>query len=100
MLEKAKQQFSNIEFMVCDALALPFENEFDVVFSNSVFRWISDHDMLLKIIHKVLKPQGLLVCEFGASGNISVWFMACYALTLLKSLFCKDLGSKNRFVFT
>lgn len=71
MIDKAKEQFGNIEFMVCDALALPFENEFDVVFSNAVFHWISDHYALLKNIHKVLKPQGLLVCEFGANGNIA-----------------------------
>lgn len=71
MIDKAKEQFGNIEFMVCDALALPFENEFDVVFSNAVFHWISDHDALLINIHKVLKPQGLLVCEFGANGNIA-----------------------------
>lgn len=37
MIEKAKQQFSNIEFMVCDALTLPFENEFDVVFQMLYF---------------------------------------------------------------
>lgn len=71
MIDKAKERFGNIEFMVCDALALPFENEFDVVFSNAVFHWISDHDALLKNIYKVLKPQGLLVCEFGANGNIA-----------------------------
>lgn len=70
MIDKAKVQFSDIEFKVCDALALPYEREFDVVFSNAVFHWISDHDALLKNIHKALKPQGLLVCEFGASGNI------------------------------
>ena len=71
MIDKAKQEFSDIEFKVCDALALPFEKEFDVVFSNAVFHWIRDHDSLLKNIHKVLKPQGLLVCEFGANGNIA-----------------------------
>ena len=71
MIDKAKEQFNNIEFKVCDALALPFENEFDVVFSNAVFHWISDHDALLKSVYKVLKPQGLLVCEFGANGNIA-----------------------------
>ena len=32
MIEKAKEEFGNIEFKVCDALALPFEKEFDVVF--------------------------------------------------------------------
>lgn len=71
MVDKAKEEFGNIEFKVCDALALPFEGEFDVVFSNAVFHWLSDHDALLKNIHKALKPQGLLVCEFGASGNIA-----------------------------
>ena len=71
MIEKAKEEFGNIEFKVCDALSLPFEKEFDVVFSNAVFHWISSHDALLKNIYKVLKQQGLLVCEFGASGNIA-----------------------------
>lgn len=71
MIDKAKKEFSNIEFKVCDALTLPFKNEFDVVFSNAVFHWISDHDTLLKNIHKVLKVQGVLVCEFGAKGNIA-----------------------------
>lgn len=71
MIDKAKEQYDSIDFMVCDALALPFENEFDVVFSNAVFHWISDHDALLKNIHKALKPNGLLVCEFGANGNIA-----------------------------
>ena len=71
MIDKAKKQFENIEFSVCDALALPFEKEFDVVFSNAVFHWINDHDALLKNIHKALKPRGLLVCEFGANGNIA-----------------------------
>ena len=71
MVDKAKEEFNNMEFKVCDALALPFEKEFDVVFSNAVFHWISDHDALLKSIHRALKPQGVLVCEFGASGNIA-----------------------------
>jgi trans-aconitate methyltransferase len=70
MIDKAKEQYGNLEFRVCDALALPFEAEWDVVFSNAVFHWISDHDALLAGIHKALKPQGLLVCEFGAKGNI------------------------------
>ncbi len=71
MIDKAKKQFGNIEFKIYDALDLPFEKEFDVVFSNAVFHWISDHNILLKNIYKALKPQGILVCEFGASGNIA-----------------------------
>ncbi len=71
MIDKAQKQFANIKFIVCDALALPFEKEFDVVFSNAVFHWINDHNELLKNIYKALKPNGLLICEFGASGNIA-----------------------------
>ncbi len=85
MIDKAQKQFNNIEFRVCDALALPFEKEFDIVFSNAVFHWINDHNILLKNIHKALKPQGVLVCEFGAGGNIAT----------IENAFekaCKDLG--------
>ena len=71
MIDKARKEYSNIEFMICDALDLPFDSEWDIVFSNAVFHWISDHNALLQNIHKVLKPKGLLICEFGASGNIS-----------------------------
>ncbi|MBU5480687.1 class I SAM-dependent methyltransferase [Blautia sp. MSJ-19] len=71
MIAKAKKQYSNMQFVVCDALDLPFEKQFDVVFSNAVFHWIADHDTLLKQVYKVLKPNGLLICEFGANGNIA-----------------------------
>lgn len=71
MIGRAKAQFPGIEFQVCDALALPFEREWDVVFSNAVFHWIGDHRALLQNIRKALKPHGKLVCEFGASGNIA-----------------------------
>ncbi len=71
MIKRAQEQYPDLDFAVCDALALPFENQFDVVFSNAVFHWIADHNALLKNVHKVLKPGGLLVCEFGAKGNIA-----------------------------
>ena len=61
MIKRAQEQYPDIEFMVCDALALPFNRQFDVVFSNAVFHWISDHNALLNNIHKVLKPGGLLI---------------------------------------
>lgn len=37
MIKKAQEQYSNIEFMVCDALVLPFESQFDVVFRMQYF---------------------------------------------------------------
>lgn len=69
MIEKARKNFPRLSFQVCDALNLPFEGEWDVIFSNAVFHWISDHDRLLENIKKALRPGGLLICEFGAAGN-------------------------------
>lgn len=70
MVERARRLHPDVDFAVCDALELPFEGEFDVVFSNAVFHWIGDHDALLRAVRRVLKPGGVLVCEFGASGNV------------------------------
>ncbi len=94
MINKAKEQFGNIEFLVCDALALPFDGAFDVVFSNAVFHWINDHNALLANIHKVLKSQGRLVCEFGASGNIAVIENA-----LIKACQRLGYGYESKFQF-
>ncbi len=71
MIDEAKEQFGDIEFKVCDALNLPYKEEWDIIFSNAVFHWISDHDILLKNIYRALKPNGMLICEFGAKGNIA-----------------------------
>lgn len=73
MIKRAQEQYSDIDiqFMVCDALALPFEKQFDVIFSNAVFHWIADHNTLLYNVRRALKSNGCLVCEFGASGNIA-----------------------------
>lgn len=71
MIAQARAQYPEIDFQVGNALNLPFENQWDVVFSNAVFHWIEDHDTLLKNIRKALKSKGILICEFGAAGNIS-----------------------------
>lgn len=85
MIDTARKQFPHLSFAVCNALDLPFAHAFDLVFSNAVFHWIHDHDALLKIIHTVLKQPGLLVCEFGAHGNIATIENAFAAV-------CNELG--------
>ena len=56
MIKRAQQQYPDIKFIVSDALALPFEEQFDVVFSNAVFHWITDHNALLNIIETRRMP--------------------------------------------
>ncbi len=71
MITKAKEKYSDLEFSVDDACALPFENLFDVVFSNAVFHWIPHQAALHQSIYRALKQQGLLICEFGGHQNIA-----------------------------
>ncbi|MCH3963889.1 MAG: methyltransferase domain-containing protein [Clostridium sp.] len=72
MIEKARQAYPNLDFQVMDALEIPCEQKWDVVFSNAVFHWISNHDLLLRKIKDSLKSPGKLICEFGAYGNIKI----------------------------
>ena len=71
MIERARALHPELEFVRCDALNLPYAQQWDVIFSNAVFHWIGDHGALLRSIHRALKRGGLLVCEFGAEGNIA-----------------------------
>ncbi|MBS1369532.1 MAG: methyltransferase domain-containing protein [Lentisphaeria bacterium] len=71
MIVKARYGHPELMFAEIDALELPYDEEFDTVFSNSVFHWIPDVDRLLSEIRRALKPGGKLVCEFGAASNIA-----------------------------
>lgn len=71
MIARARSHFSDIEFHKMDASAMTWENAFDVVFSDGAFHWICDQAPLLQRIHRALTPEGMLLCEFGAVGNIA-----------------------------
>lgn len=72
MLQKAKQTYPGLDFEVMNALEMPYLQQWDLVFSNAVFHWITDHDLLIQKIKSALKPSGKLICEFGAYGNVSI----------------------------
>lgn len=69
MIKKAQQAHPELEFYCIDATALPYENEFDTIFSNAVFHWILNQEALLLSVYRALKPGGILVCEFGGFRN-------------------------------
>ena len=71
MIDKAKETYPDIQFQVMDACALTWDSYFDAVFSNAVLHFIQTQNILLDNVYKVLTMNGMFVCEFGASGNIS-----------------------------
>lgn len=60
-----------LDARLIDAQHLPFDGEFDAVFSNAALHWIRDHDVLLAGVHRALKRGGRFVAEFGGHGNIA-----------------------------
>ena len=54
------KKHQNISFIHADASILPFNNVFDIIFSNSVLHWILDHQRLLSGFSEVLRSKGRL----------------------------------------
>ena len=59
----------NLSFLQADARALPFSDEFDVVFSNAALHWITDHKPVLAGIARSLRPEGRMLVQMGGKGN-------------------------------
>jgi trans-aconitate 2-methyltransferase len=70
MIGQARQNYPKLRFVLADAAALPYENEFDAVFSNAALHWMLDRDAVASGIARALKQGGRFVAEFGGKGNI------------------------------
>ncbi|WP_245585084.1 class I SAM-dependent methyltransferase [Solimonas flava] len=61
-----------LDARVLDGQALPFDAEFDAVFSNAALHWMKrDPDAVLAGVARALKPGGRFVAEMGAAGNVA-----------------------------
>ena len=67
--EKYAERAPQLRFQVEDASAIPFEAEFDVVFSNAALHWVLDHVPVLEGIHRCLSRPGRAILEMGGKGN-------------------------------
>jgi trans-aconitate methyltransferase len=64
-----RDAFINLQFQREDANNLPFENEFDVIFSNATLHWILDHRPVLRGVFASLKRGGKVLLQMGGRGN-------------------------------
>jgi SAM-dependent methyltransferase len=67
-VEAARQL--GLDARVIDAEALPFEEEFDAVFSNAVLHWIRKPDPMIRGVYRALRPGGRFVAECGGAGCV------------------------------
>lgn len=61
-----------------NAAELPFEQEFDAVFSNAALHWMKNPDPVIAGVWRALKPDGRFVAECGGFGNVSCIRNAIY----------------------
>lgn len=71
LLEIARANYPDIEFLQADATDFSLDEPVDVVFSNAVFHWIDGEKQrdMLNCVHNALKENGEFVFEFGGFGN-------------------------------
>lgn len=93
-IEAAKAR--GLDARVVDATALPFDSEFDAVFSNAVLHWIKRPDDVIAGVARALQPGGRFVGEFGGSTNVAA---VVGALTVALSSRGKDANLINPWYF-
>jgi SAM-dependent methyltransferase len=69
MVEAAR--LLKLDARVINAELLPFEAEFDAVFSNAALHWMRNQEAVLAGVRRALKPGGRFVVEMGGHGNIA-----------------------------
>jgi SAM-dependent methyltransferase len=60
-----------LDARVVAAESLPFEREFEAVFSNAMIHWTSDIGALVGGVARALAPGGRFIGEFGGHGNVA-----------------------------
>jgi trans-aconitate 2-methyltransferase len=89
-------QYPDLDFQLIDVRDLPFDREFDVIFSNATLHWVIDHGEVLHGIKRSLKPGGRFLLQTGGRGNASEMF------TVLDSMISNEPWAKffRNFSFT
>jgi trans-aconitate methyltransferase len=73
MVAHAAQHFvrSNLSFQTADATTLPFDDEFDVLYSSAVLHWVQDQRAALAGIARSLRAGGRCLLQMGGKGNVA-----------------------------
>lgn len=90
LLEIARKNYPEIEFIQADATSFSLKEPVDAVFSNAVFHWIDKEQQgsMLKCVYDALVEYGEFVFEFGGYGNNAL---------IHKAL--EDIFSEHRFSY-
>jgi trans-aconitate 2-methyltransferase len=72
MITAAREFLGDRATLICSSLTtLDLDTEVDAVFSNAVFHWVKDHDVLFKRLAANMRPGAQLVAQCGGEGNVA-----------------------------
>ncbi len=74
-----------LDVRVIDGARLPFDGEFDAVFSNAALHWMKDLEPVFAGVWKALVPGGRFVGETGGTGNVAA----------VSGALCQALANRN-----
>jgi trans-aconitate methyltransferase len=94
MIAVAQQQ--GVDARHADGQSLPFEAEFDAVFSNAALHWMNDQDAVLRGVYRALKPGSRFIAEFGGQGNIAAVRVALLAVLTARGI-SPEVIESNKF---
>ena len=63
MIEKAKKDYPNQEWILTDAISFESDIKFDVIFSNATIQWLTDHENLFEKINDMLSENGVVAIQ-------------------------------------
>ena len=76
-----------VDARVMDGQALPFDGEFDAVFSNAALHWMKEAPAaVIDGVWRALRPGGRFVAELGGRGNVSAIVTAIDAALAARGL--------------
>jgi trans-aconitate 2-methyltransferase len=89
MLARARENnFPGVQFQLQDITEL--DGRWDLIFSNAVFHWLTDHEMLISRLFSLLNPGGQLVAQIP--NNSTFPSHTCIIATARQEPFCTLLG--------
>jgi trans-aconitate methyltransferase len=75
MLVQARKHLARfgdrVEFAHADVTTYVQSPPADAIFSTATFHWVRDHERLFASLHASLRPNGLLVSQFGGGANLA-----------------------------
>lgn len=94
MVAAARAQ--GVEARVVDGEDLPFDGDFDAVFSNAALHWMPRSERVLSGVGRSLRPGGRFVGEFGGHGNVAAIVVGLVAALDERGI---DAGAYNPWFF-